>query len=74
LGWGACMDVGVGMNCRCGNPALEGDHLCGKCRYFQEAFKVKVPEFESKRERALRSIYIKRATKNISTVTVGNEQ
>ena len=51
------------MTCPCGSPSLEGDHLCARCRYYQTVFHPPTPEFESKRERAMRAISVKKEMK-----------
>jgi predicted amidophosphoribosyltransferase len=48
----------------CGNPTLPDDHLCARCRYFQNAFNPPVPQFEDKRERAVRAIQMRKIMKN----------
>ena len=64
------MDVGVGMSCRCGNPALPDDTLCARCRYYQNVFNPPAPVFESKRERALKAITMKRMMKQSAGIMV----
>jgi hypothetical protein len=65
------MDVGVGMNmCLCGGSALPDDTLCGRCRYIQNIFNPKDTLFESKRDKALRAIEMRRSTKGISRIVV----
>ena len=51
------------MTCPCGNPSLDNDHLCARCRYYQTVFSPPSPEFESKKERAMRAIKVKREMK-----------
>ena len=48
------------MTCPCGRPALENDHLCSRCRYYQTVFNPPTPVFESKRERAMRAIEVRK--------------
>ena len=60
------------MICPCGNEALENDHLCARCRYFQNVFNPPTPVFESKKEKAMRAIRLKREMrKSIRMVNVG---
>lgn len=58
------------MTCRCGRPTLENDTLCARCRYYQNVFNPPAPVFESRRDRALRAIAMKRMMKNSSKVMV----
>lgn len=51
------------MICPCGNPSLENDHLCARCRYYQTVFNPPNPQFESKRERAMRAISVRKEMK-----------
>jgi hypothetical protein len=51
------------MTCPCGSPSAPNDHLCARCRYFQNVFRPPTPEFESKRDRALKAIYNRRLMK-----------
>jgi len=58
------------MNCRCGRPTLTDDTLCARCRYYQNVFSPPTPLFESKRERALKAITMKRMMKSSSKIMV----
>ncbi len=51
------------MICPCGNPSLENDHLCARCRYYQTVFNPPILQFESKREKAMRAISMRREMK-----------
>lgn len=68
MGWDAGMDMGMGIRCRCGNSVRAGESLCDRCKYYQSIFKPPVPEFESKRDRALRAIILKRTMKQFTLV------
>jgi len=52
-----------GKLCPCGNPSLEDDHLCSRCRYYANVFNPRLPEFESKIERAQAAIRVKKMMK-----------
>ena len=58
------------MNCRCGSPSLPDDSLCVRCRYYQGVFNPAKPIFESKRERALKAIGMKKMIKQWSKIIV----
>jgi len=58
------------MNCRCGRPTLLDDTLCARCRYYQSVFNPPTPAFESKRDRALRAITMRRMMKQSSKIMV----
>ena len=51
------------MTCPCGRPALDNDTLCARCRYYQTVFNPPTPEFESKRDRALNAIRVRKMMK-----------
>ncbi len=58
------------MTCPCGNPSLDNDHLCARCRYYQTVFNPLTPQFESKRERAMRAISVRREMKKAIRMVV----
>ena len=58
------------MNCRCGSPSLPDDSLCARCRYYQSVFNPAIPIFESKRERALKAMGMKKMMKQCSKIMV----
>jgi len=58
------------MTCPCGNPSLEDDHLCARCRYYQTVFHPPNPQFESKRERAMKAISVRREMKKATRMVV----
>lgn len=58
------------MTCKCGRPTLEDDPLCARCRYYQNVFNPPTPAFESKRDRALKAITMKRMMKSSSKIMV----
>ena len=56
------------MVCPCGRPALENDHLCSRCRYYKTVFNPPPPVFESKRERAMRAIAVRKSIKRSAVI------
>jgi len=58
------------MICPCGNPALENDHLCARCRYYQTVFSPPTPQFESKKDRAMRAIRMRKEMKKSIKIVV----
>lgn len=56
--------------CRCGNPAQENDTLCAKCRYYQNVFSPPRDVFESKREKAIEAIRVRKMMKGVRMVSV----
>jgi hypothetical protein len=58
------------MTCRCGRPTIPDDTLCARCRYYANVFNPPVPVFESRREKALKAITMKRMMKNSSKIMV----
>ena len=49
---------------------VEGKTLCVRCEYYQSVFTPPSPQFESKRDRALRAIFARRMMKQSSKFMV----
>ncbi len=56
--------------CRCGAPAQVDDTLCARCRYFQNVFSPPRDVFESKREKAIGAIRVRKMMKGVRMVSV----
>ena len=52
----------------CHSPVLTDDILCSRCRYYQDTFNPPTPIFESKVERAVRAIKIRKMMKGVGKV------